>query len=96
MKKLIFSPKATSDIDRIYDYTADNWGVDQAEDYTFAIRDCCQSLAKDTKRGRLLDSVKAGYLALSCQSHFIIYKSDARVVTVIRILHRRMNLAAHL
>lgn len=24
MKKLVFSPKATSDIDRIYDYTEEN------------------------------------------------------------------------
>ncbi|MDO3432793.1 hypothetical protein QWJ46_08865 [Rhizobium sp. CBN3] len=40
--------------------------------------------------------MRNGYTALSFRSHFIIYAETEDVLTVIRILHRRMNIAAHL
>ncbi len=33
---------------------------------------------------------------LPFESHFIVYKADVRAVTIIRILHQRMNITAHL
>ncbi len=34
MKAIAFSPAAETDIDDIWDYSADNWGPDQADRYT--------------------------------------------------------------
>ncbi|MGY5779878.1 type II toxin-antitoxin system RelE/ParE family toxin [Rhizobium sp. LEGMi135b] len=96
MRRLIFSPKATLDIDQIYDYTEEMWSSEQAESYIFAIRDHCDALIAGTARGRTINGIKPGYLALASGSHFIIYKDDARTVTIIRILHRRMNIGGHL
>jgi toxin ParE1/3/4 len=96
MKRLIFSPKAAFDIDQIYDYTEEKWGYEQAEDYVFTIRDHCRALVEGTKRGRKIGSIKPDYLALVSGSHFIVYKDGAQTVTIIRILHRRMNVGAHL
>ena len=56
MKALSFSPRAEVDIDGIWDYSADNWGPDQADRYTDEIRDACHALA----------SLSPG--ALACQS----------------------------
>ncbi|MDC9834654.1 type II toxin-antitoxin system RelE/ParE family toxin [Rhizobium binxianense] len=50
MKTLALSPAAADDIDRIYDYTEEKWGQDQAEDYILALRDDCGALAAQTKR----------------------------------------------
>lgn len=52
MKRLIFAPLATRDIDGIWDYTADRWGVDQAEQYVGEIRDACNALLQNPDIGQ--------------------------------------------
>ncbi|WP_411195952.1 type II toxin-antitoxin system RelE/ParE family toxin [Rhizobium sp.] len=96
MKTLVLSPAAADDIDRIYDYTEEKWGQDQAEDYILAFRNDCGALAAQTKRGRKIIGLRSGYTALAFRSHFIIYADTEEALIVIRILHRRMNIAAHL
>ncbi|MGO6906753.1 type II toxin-antitoxin system RelE/ParE family toxin, partial [Rhizobium ruizarguesonis] len=39
MTGIIFSPAAQTDIEKIWDYTATSWNVDQAERYIQDIRD---------------------------------------------------------
>ena len=96
MKRLIFSPRATEDVDQIYDYTDATWGLAQAEAYLLGLRLECRSLADGTKRGRVMTVGSSGYLLLAYQSHFIVYKETDRLVIIIRVLHRRMNIAKHL
>ncbi|MCA2409710.1 type II toxin-antitoxin system RelE/ParE family toxin [Rhizobium leguminosarum bv. viciae 248] len=96
MKALVLSPAAVDDLDRIYDYTEEKWGQGQAEDYIVALRGYCEALAAQTKRGRKIIRLRSGYTALAFRSHFVIYAETEKVLTVIRILHRRMNIAAHL
>lgn len=64
MKALVFSPAAEADINGIWDYSADNWGPDQADRYTDEIRDACRTLVAGRKHGRSVD-VRPGYLKLS-------------------------------
>lgn len=96
MKALVFSPKAETDIDDIYDYTEEHWGFEKAESYTFDLRDACRMLAKGYRRGKHVDGIKRGYLALPYNAHFIIYRETERQITIIRILHQRMNVRRHL
>ena len=58
MKKLVFSPKAASDIDQIYDYTEEKWGYEQAEDYVFTLCDRCHALVKGIARGRKASGIE--------------------------------------
>jgi toxin ParE1/3/4 len=95
-KGLVFSDPAIRDIDEIYDYTEDNWGFEQAEYYVFALREQCVSLADGTRSGKALKSKKEGYKALTFRSHFIIYTESLDELTIVRILHRRMNISNHL
>ena len=44
MRALIFSPRAASDIDEIYDFTAEAWGVVRAKSYIATLRQRCESL----------------------------------------------------
>jgi toxin ParE1/3/4 len=95
-KQLVFSAPALRDIDEIYNYTRERWGSEQADRYILALREYCESLGDHTRRGRMIKSRKQGYAALAFQSHFIIYIESADALTIARILHRRMNIAAHL
>ena len=96
MKALVFAPNAVADIDGIYDHTEEFWGFEQAEDYTFSLRQACRILAAGEQRGRHVRGIKTGYLALTYRSHFIIYRETKTQIVIIRILHQRMNLSRHL
>lgn len=95
MKALVFSPAAQADIEDIWDYSADNWGLDQADRYTDEIRDACQALAADRKRGRVAD-VRSGYLKLSSGSHMIYFRDHGDRLEIMRILHGKQDVERHL
>ncbi|MBT9370678.1 type II toxin-antitoxin system RelE/ParE family toxin [Rhizobium sp. CSW-27] len=96
MKTLIISPRAADDIDEIYDYTEARWGQDQAEDYTFGIRQALQDVCRGTKKGRSINHIRKGAMSLSFRSHYLIYQEKAASLILIRILHQRMNIGHHL
>lgn len=95
MKSLGFSPAAIADLENIWDYTAANWGLDQAERYTDEIRDACLAVATGSKRGRVVD-VRHGYLKISTGSHMVYFRETGATVSVIRILHVRQDVDRHL
>ncbi|MBO9126014.1 MULTISPECIES: type II toxin-antitoxin system RelE/ParE family toxin [unclassified Rhizobium] len=90
------SPRARQDLDDIWLYTFQTWSKEQADSYYRGLVGCFPELASGAKRGRFSDSVRPGYRAFAYQSHFIVYKETDRLVTIIRVLHRRMNIEAHL
>ena len=61
MSDLIFSPAAQTDIDGIYDYTAENWGVAQAGCCIGDLRDVCHGLSEGTRQGWAVDYIRVGY-----------------------------------
>ncbi|MGF9694875.1 type II toxin-antitoxin system RelE/ParE family toxin [Rhizobium sp. 0TCS1.26] len=96
MKTLVISPRASADIDEIYDYTEGRWGQDQAEDYTFGIRSVLEEVCRGTRSGKSINEIREGACSLSYRSHYLIYRERSRSVVLIRILHRRMQVARHL
>jgi len=95
MKVLAFSPAAEADIEGIWDYSADNWGPDQADRYTDEIRDACRALASGGKRGKVVD-VRSGYLKLSTGSHMIYFRDHGDRLEIMRVLHGRQDVQRHL
>ncbi|WFS00482.1 type II toxin-antitoxin system RelE/ParE family toxin [Rhizobium tumorigenes] len=89
-------PKARRDLDGIFRYTLEKWSLQQANDYYRRLTSCFPELACGARQGRNIDHIITGYFILPFESHFIVYKADARTVTIIRILHQRMNITAHL
>ena len=97
MTGYLLSPAAQADLSEIWDYTVRRWSQAQAERYILAIRDSCKALADGTRRGRSIDDIRAGYLKLPVGSHFLFYRiTDSGQIDVVRILHQRMDVAAHL
>lgn len=95
MSRVTFSPAAVADIDGIWDYTAETWGVDQAEHYTDDIRDICNALAAGEKTGRPVD-VRDGYLKYAVGKHFVFFVMAGDGIAVIRVLHQQMDAGLHL
>ncbi|MEP3298277.1 MAG: type II toxin-antitoxin system RelE/ParE family toxin [Pseudoruegeria sp.] len=95
MNRVTFSPAAIADIDGIWDYTAETWGLDQADRYTDDIRDACDDLAAGTKQGRTAD-IRDGYLKYSVGKHFVFFIRTGGGIAVIRVLHQQMDTDRHL
>jgi len=95
MKSLIFSPAAQADMDAVWDYTLEHWGLDQAERYTDDIRDVCHDLVLGHRQGRPVN-VRPGYLKCPVGSHVIYFRDYHDRIEVVRILHGRMDVNRHL
>ncbi len=94
-RRLAFSPAAAADLDHIWTYTAEVWGLDQADRYTDEIRDACLDLAPGIRLGRPVD-VRAGYFRQAAGSHVIFFRIHAQRIDVIRILHKRQDVDRNL
>jgi toxin ParE1/3/4 len=94
--ELHFSPQAERDIDRIYDYTEDEWGTQQAEKYTTELRLACEKLISSPKSGRSASHIRIEYSVLGCGSHNIFFREERTRIVIVRILHQRMDFKRHL
>lgn len=92
----IFSPRAQTDIEEVWEYTLSRWGVDQAEVYIRQLQTAIEAVAVDPGRGRPCDDVRAGYYRLAVGSHVLFYRLTNSEVDIVRILHRRMDFDRHL
>ena len=96
MTGLVLSPRAQSDLEEIWDYSAEHWGEDRAEEYLRALWRALEHIAEDPRRGRSCETIRAGYYKHSVGSHMIFYKMTSAGIDVVRVLHQRMDFRQHL
>ena len=96
MTSYVLSPKAQSDLDAIWDYTAERWDTDQAELYVRRIKSALESIASNPRRGRACEHVRPGYSKYPVGSHVVFYRLTEQGVDVVRIVHQRMDFSRHL
>jgi toxin ParE1/3/4 len=93
---LILSPRAKADIEEIWDYTEERWGLRQARSYTRELQKAFETIARDPRKGRACDDIRPGYRRFSVGSHIIFFLVDSHQVQVMRVLHQRMDFEQHL
>lgn len=96
MAEYRFSPAAQRDLDSIFDYTVAEWGLAQAADYTDLIEQACVALAKAPLRAPACAAIRQGYRRRSVGRHVIYFRETETGISVVRILHQRMNAAGQL
>jgi toxin ParE1/3/4 len=94
--RLQLSPMAAVDIEWIHEYTATEWGEGQAKKYVHAIWDALEGLQEAPERWRLRPDIYPGARVRDCGSHLIIYRIRNDAVQISRVLHKAMNLKAHI
>ena len=94
--KIQRSAAAGSDLDAIFDYTAEQWGVDQAAAYLAGLEQAMQRLGDFPELGASAADVRPGYRRLRHKRHVIFYRLAGSVIRIERILHERMDAANHL
>jgi toxin ParE1/3/4 len=97
LKKLIFSSAALSDIDGIWDYSAENWSVKQANTYVNTLRSACRDLVNGRRIGQSAHEIKPDHFRLFVGSHTIYYRFDVQKYLIIeRVLHQSMDVTSRL
>ena len=90
------SPAAQADLEEIWEYTARHWGEAQAERYTRDIQAACEAMSDGTLVGQSAEDFRAGYRKTVVGSHVVYVRERSGTLDIIRILHRRMDVARHL
>ena len=90
MSRLAFSETALADLRQIWLFTARTWGEAKADSYTDDLEAACTDLAEGLKQGRPV-AERPGTLRYTIARHLIFFRAGEGGITVIRILHQRMN-----
>ncbi|MBR9859545.1 type II toxin-antitoxin system RelE/ParE family toxin [bacterium] len=96
--RFIISQEACRDLESIWIYTDENWSAEQADRYYNLIVNEIEYLAENPESGIDYGHIREGYFRSRMKSHFIFYKNEPRKeeIEIIRILHQRMDIDAHL
>ena len=87
---------ARADLEAIWIYTVEHWGIEQAERYLQGLFGCFEELAANPRFGRERSEVKAGYRSFPQGRHVVFYLIVPKGVEVIGIVHQRADVDAHL
>jgi len=81
------SQEADNDLDGIYDYTVEKFGVGQAVGYLSSFEEIFEHLCNNPKLGRKRNEVRNGLRSISNQSHTVFYRVLKDSIRIVRILH---------
>lgn len=96
MTRYRLSPAAQKDLEHIFDYTVQQWGLEQAVHYARLIESGCEALAGGEIPTQNCDHVRAGYRRCLVGRHAVYFLTQDNDIAVMRILHQRMDPFRHL
>lgn len=96
MAEYRLAPAAERDLEEIWRYTAEQWGIEQAHRYTDALTAAFAELAEAPKSAAACDHIRAGYRRRGVERHVIYFRITAYGIAIVRILHGRMDALRHL
>lgn len=86
----VLTPEADVDLQDIWDYTVEAWGVDQAVIYLETIERAFVSIAEGSLPTRPSPTRELGLEYVRCEHHYIFVLREVPL-QVIRVLHERMD-----
>ena len=92
MIRLVLRPAARQEMVDIWLYTADQWGVDQADKYIRRIEIEIQSVLEFPAKGSPVPGMPNQYRKLPSGSHRIVYRHAGEELIVVRIIHEKQDL----
>jgi toxin ParE1/3/4 len=96
MSEYRLTPAARRDLEGIWRYTNQRWGVEQANRYIDVLTEAFAVLAGAPKTAPACDHIRAGYRHRSVERHVVYFKTAPYGIAVVRVLHERMDAPQHL
>ena len=88
--------KARADLLDIWLYTAETWGLEQADHYLDVLESAMQRLGENPKLGTDASDVRPGYRRLIAGRHRVFYVVSREQIDIMRVLHPRMDVEGEL
>ena len=95
IKSYELSTEADQDISDIFDYTHDEFGLDQAVAYVSAFGDCFAQLIDNPELGRIRDEIRIDLRSIHHEAHIVFYRILKDRVRIVRVLHGSRDLPRH-
>jgi toxin ParE1/3/4 len=97
MNSFELSNKAKQDLKNIARYTEKKWGKIKRDEYIKQLDGCFHLLAEKPEIGVTIAYIHSDFIKYLIGSHIIFYKvSNPYKITIIRILHQRMDVKLNL
>ncbi len=96
MAEYHLAPKARRDLQDIWLYTHQQWGIAQAGNYLDALTTAFAELVDAPKSAPACDHIRSGYRRLRVERHVVYFRITAYGIHVVRVLHERMDTSRHL
>ena len=87
---------ADKDLENIFIYSVEEFGIKRAEKYIDDLVLAFQTLANDYNLGRDCSHVRPNLYAWNVVSHVIYYKPTKDGISIYRVLHKSMDYKKHL
>ncbi|WP_034259319.1 type II toxin-antitoxin system RelE/ParE family toxin [Aequorivita capsosiphonis] len=82
---------AKFDVDGIFDYDEDRFGIDQALKYFFGLESLFEQLTTFPNEGILRNDIGSGIRSIPYGSHLVFYLITDISIEIVRILHQSQN-----
>ena len=92
MIKFILSKAADADLEDIFDYTLEEFGLDQAVSYVSSFDDTFKMIAHNLEIGRERKEIQEDLRSFAKDKYVIFYRIRSDHVRVVRILHGSRDL----
>jgi toxin ParE1/3/4 len=87
---------AQADLESIWLYTCEQWGIEQADTYLKALIQRFEWLADNHALGKARDDIKQGYFCFPEGMHLVFYIIKNNNVEIIGVPHQRMDIIEYL
>lgn len=88
--------RAQSDLESIWQYSFETWGVRQADHYLRSFVARFEWLAENPLLGKPRDDIKSGYRSFPEGQHVVFYKINQQQIDIIGVVHQNQDIVTQL
>ena len=96
MLNITIRPRATLDLQNIWRFSTQRWGIQQANRCIADLEKAIMAIPANPQAGVAIDFVRPGYRKTTARNHLIIYRLSEISVEVVRVLSQKMDIDNHL
>ncbi len=96
MAEFRLTPAAERDLEIIWTYTVQQWGLQQANRYIDFLNAAFEALSHSPNTAPECDHIRLGYRRRKVERHLIYLRITQYGIAVIRVLHESMDAPRHL
>jgi toxin ParE1/3/4 len=96
MLQVEIARRAQRDLEDIYDYGVETFGLATADSYAADLMHATSLLAEFPEIGEAIPGRSDGIRRLSCRAHLIVHRRVGNTILIARVLHARMDLKRHI